>query len=181
LIKIKQMKPIVIYQGKYGATRQYAEWIADFIKCPVFQPRELSNELNSAEVLILGSSVYIGKLQLRDWLKRNAPAIENKSIFLFVVCGTPPEKRVQLEGYLKTSVPAGIIDKCSIFFLPGRLVYKKLSGMDKFLLRMGALLGDANTKKSMLTDYDSVKRANLEPLLKEIKKVLEKDRISEPV
>ena len=175
------MKPIVIYQGKYGATQQYAQWLADSMGCRVFQTGELTNELKSADLLILGSSVYIGKLQLRDWLKRNAEQFRNKTVFLFIVCGTPPEKRTQLEGYVKSSVPESLRERCHISFLPGRLVYKKLSGMDKFLLRIGAWLSDAQTKKSMLTDYDAVKRENLEPLIKEIKEVLQKNTIAETV
>lgn len=175
------MKPIVIYQGKYGATKQYAQWIAESLNCRAIQPGELTNELDSADLLVLGSSVYIGKLQLRNWFKRNEMRIRNKSIILFIVCGTPAEKRVQLEGYVKSSVPGSIRQNCHIFYLPGRLVYNKLSGMDKFLLRMGAMLSDAKTKKSMLTDYDSVKRENLEPVLKAIKEALHKDRVVETV
>lgn len=160
------MKGIIVYKGKYGATRQYAEWLSRELNIKAVSPQDCKAELAVCDLVILGSSVYIGKLQLRRWLNDNVAILNNKKLFLFIVCGTPPEEKEKLEAYVQSSVPPDIRMQCRIYFLPGRLVYKKLSLTDKFMLRMGALIsGDPKTKEAMLTDYDGVKKENLAKLL----------------
>lgn len=78
------MKGIVIYKGKYGATKQYADWVGEELGLSVVSATEISGEqLTPYNFLILGTSVYIGKLQLTKWLKRNMLFIKGKKIFLF--------------------------------------------------------------------------------------------------
>jgi menaquinone-dependent protoporphyrinogen IX oxidase len=96
----------------------------------------------------------------------------NKRIFLFVVCGTSPDEKEKLQKYVEASVPPAILERLHVYFLQGRLIYKKLSWMDKFMLRMGAMLTrDPKVKKEMLTDYDDVKKLNLLPLITAIRKL----------
>jgi menaquinone-dependent protoporphyrinogen IX oxidase len=169
------MKGIIIYKGKYGATRQYAEWLSQSLELTAITPEGCEGKLAACDFVILGSSVYIGKLQIAKWLKDHLAEIGDKQVFLFIVCGTPGNETAKLESYVTSSVPAAIRSQCRIYFLPGRLVYKNLSVMDKFMLRMGALLsGEAKTKKAMLTDYDDVKRENLAALLKDARGFSEK-------
>jgi menaquinone-dependent protoporphyrinogen IX oxidase len=172
------MKGIIIYKGKYGATRKYAEWLGMALNMPVTAPKKDSTDLSAFDPIILGSSVYIGELQLKEWLKENVSVIRNKNIFLFVVCGTPVNEKKKLEAYIQSSVPVEIRGQCHIYFLPGRMLYKKLSLTDKFMLRVGAMLTpDATTRKAMLTDYDAVKSENLEPLIRDIRKIAGKTGI----
>lgn len=166
------MKGIVIYQSKYGATRQYAHWIGSELNMPVVETGNLSaGQLNNYDVVIAGSSVYIGKLLIKRWLRHHWKSLLNKKLLLFVVSGTPPEKQEKLDRYMETSLPAELRDKCDIHFLPGRLLIKKLSFLDRFILKAGARLsGDEKTKSKMLSDYDSVKKENILPLLKAARK-----------
>jgi menaquinone-dependent protoporphyrinogen IX oxidase len=70
--------------------------------------------------------------------------------------------------------------KSQVYFLPGKLVYQNLSWSDKFMLRMGAMLTkDKKIKKQMLTDYNGVKKENLDVLVKDIKNYT--GRVSKPV
>ncbi len=165
------MKGVIIFQGKYGATKQYAEWLGKELALPVFTPDNYrTKDIINCDFVIIGSSVYIGKLQIKDWIKRNMPGLLSKKIFLFVVSGTPPEDRKTLETYLRGSVPFQMREKSRVYFLPGKLIYRGLSWTDKFKLRMGAMLTkEKETKKKMLTDYNSVKKENLDGLLKDIK------------
>ena len=175
------MKGIIIFKGKYGATRQYAEWLGKELALPVFTPENYrSEDLIGCDFVIIGSSVYIGKLQIKDWIKSHMPGLLSKKTYLFVVCGTPPEDRNTLETYLQASVPFQVRKKSQVYFLPGKLVYQKLSWSDKFMLRMGAMLTkDKKTKKQMLTDYNGVKKENLDVLVKDIKNYT--GRVSKPV
>jgi menaquinone-dependent protoporphyrinogen IX oxidase len=162
------MKGLIIYKGKYGATEQYATWLSEALKLPALQPGQVPpDQLAATDLIILGTSIYIGKFQIRDWLQQNAASMGGKKLFLFVVSGTPLQEKDKLESYIAANVPAEIRDKTRVFFLPGKLNYSGLSWMDKILLRMGAFFtNDAIQKKRMLTDYNDVRKDHLSALIK---------------
>jgi menaquinone-dependent protoporphyrinogen IX oxidase len=157
------MNAIIIYQGKYGATKQYATWLGEDLELPV-QPARIINgdQLERYDTLLIGTSVYIGKLQVRKWLKRNFQFIRNKKIFFFQVAATPPEQIEKRQAYNLEGIPAELLSQCEFYFLPGRMFMAKLSWLDRVLLKMGAkMTKDKDEKKRMLTDYDQVNREHL--------------------
>ena len=168
------MKGIIVYKGKYGATAQYANWLSEELDFPVSAAQDIfDRDLRPYDVVIIGTSVYIGKLKITHWLKENMESLQRKKLFLFLVAGTPPEEKVKLEPYIQAGVPSKLLANCSVFFLPGRLCIKNLSWKDRFMLKMGARLAkDRQAKENMLTDYDNVKRENLAVLVSEIKKYI---------
>jgi menaquinone-dependent protoporphyrinogen IX oxidase len=171
------MKAVIIHSGKYGSTKQYALWLGHELGVPVRSANIINYEqLDPYDTLLIGTSVYIGKLQIRKWMKENLEYIRNKKIILFQVAGSPPEDKVKRHVYNVASIPAEIIGNCEFFYLPGRLIMNKLSWKDRFMLKMGARLAkDPSDKKIMLTDYDHVKKENLAELVLEIKKKAEED------
>ncbi|MFX1704921.1 flavodoxin domain-containing protein [Chitinophaga sp. CC14] len=131
------MKGLIIYKGKYGATRQYALWLGSMLGWPVIPAgSETAQQLADADCIILGSSIYIGKLQLRKWLEQHGDAIISKRLFLFLVSGTPSSDKGKLEGYLAANISESLRSRCVPFFLPGKLEFNKLSWIDKLLLTM---------------------------------------------
>ena len=134
------MKGLIVYQGKYGATAQYAEWLRQDLSIPALSSDRCTDlDINEKEMIVMGSSVYIGKLQLEPWLRKNIATLKNKALFLFVVSGTTLNETEKLAGYIRNSVPTEIASNCHIYFLPGRLRYKQLSPRDKLILNIGAL------------------------------------------
>ena len=167
------MKGIIIYKGRYGATKQYAEWLEEELKIPAFSVENIQEEISDYHFLIIGSSVYIGKLVIKNWLRKNLESIRNKKLFFFQVSGTPPHETEKLEAYLLSAIPKEMRQKIEVFFLPGKLEINKLSWVDRFLLRMGARLsGDPKVNKKMLTEYDHVKKENLIDLIEKVKHFL---------
>ncbi|MBA2501185.1 MAG: hypothetical protein H0V30_15825 [Chitinophagaceae bacterium] len=164
------MKGHIIYQGKYGATRQYAEWLQETLKIPVSKPKDLTNkEFKDADYLVIGSSVYVGKLIISNWLKKNASDLVNKKIFLFIVSATPAHEKLKLENFL-TSVPAEIRYLIEIYYLPGKVIKKNLTLLDNTILHIGAwLTKDPVVKKRMLTDFDHLDISNLSELIDSIR------------
>jgi len=161
------MKGIIIYKSKYGATRQYADWLCSLLHLPAVVDDDFTGKnLQDYDYFVIGSSVYIGKLLIRDWLRKNMEVIRNKKIFLFIVCGTRPENREQLDMIVRENLAPELRNACTIYFLPGRMNRSKLSRMDRFLLKMGAMLTkNPEDKKNMSRDYDAVKKENLAPFL----------------
>ncbi len=158
---------MIIYKGRYGATRQYASWLSEELLVPVMQAgAENRKELQDADFLIIGTSVYIGKLEVRKWLQKSIDMLKSKKIFFFLVTGTPPSEKEKLQAYILAGIPAEILPQCELFFLPGRLIKKSLSWKDRFMLTIGAkLTKDPTEKKNMLTEYDHVRKENLVEIL----------------
>ncbi|HEY6504801.1 MAG TPA: flavodoxin domain-containing protein [Chitinophagaceae bacterium] len=165
------MKGLIVYKSKYGAAGQYAAWLSNELRLPLMQADDCDeDDIEESNFIIIGSSVYIGKLLIRKWLLQNAFALQKKKLFLFVVCGTEPDEKEKLESYISSSVPGHLRSQCQVYFLPGKMVYKKLSWTDKFMLQIGARLSkEPGAKQKMLTDYNAVKKENLDAILKDIK------------
>lgn len=169
------MKGIIIYKGKYGSTKQYAEWLGEELDLPVAPATEISGEqLTPYDFLILGTSVYIGKLQITKWLKKNLLFIKSKKIFLFQVAGTPPGEKEKRQAYNLSCMPGELVSQCEFYFLTGRMIRSKLSWMDRFMLKMGSRLAkDPEDRKTMLTDYDDVKKENILAIVTAVRKFLQ--------
>lgn len=168
------MNAIIVYKGKYGATRQYANWLGRELGIIVTRAEKIKGEqLKKYDMFLVGSSVYIGQLQIKKWLKRNLEFLRNKKIFFFQVAGTPPQEREKRQGYNLAGIPAELIKDCEFYFLAGRMSVQKLSTWDRFLLKMGArMTKDPVESKRMLTDYDDVKKNNLDEMINGINKYL---------
>lgn len=169
------MKGIVIYKGRYGATKQYAMWIGEKLKLPVASAdRFPTDELSKFDYFIIGSSVYIGKLEIRKWMKKNFGFFIDKKVFLFQVAATPIDQIEKREVYNKTSIPAKILERSESYHLPGRMKIKYLSFWDRFMLKMGArLTKDPFERQRMLTDFNNVKKENIDPLVGSVQKFVE--------
>ena len=161
------MKGIIIYKGKYGATRQYADWAGRELRLPLFEPVNAGREkLAQCDFVVIASSVYMGKLLIANWMKQHINLLQTKKIFLLVVCATPSSEKEKQAKIIKDNVPDLLLDQCDIFFLPGRLIIKKLSMMDRIFLKIGSMLEkDPVKKKAMQQDIDAVKPEHIHRLL----------------
>lgn len=157
------MKGAIIYKGKYGATRQYAGWLGDVLQLPVVEMEAAGPEIIARfDYLLLGASVYMGKTQHKEWLQKNTAILRNKTLFHFIVCGTPLSQKEKLEQIVKNNLPAALQRPASVWFLRGRMIIGKLSWIDRLVLRIGARLEkNPETRKQMLQDFDEVKQEKL--------------------
>ncbi|HRN57907.1 MAG TPA: flavodoxin domain-containing protein [Agriterribacter sp.] len=169
------MKSVIIYKGRYGATRQYAGWLGAALHVPLKTPEELQeSDINTHDFIIAGSSVYVGKLLIRDWIRQHAGILKNKKILLFIVCGSNNPK--DHEKIIRQNIPDGLFAPDNIFFLPGRLIQSKLSWKDRFMLNVGAMLvKDPEAKKFMRQDRDNVKIENMSAVINRSESLLAAD------
>lgn len=165
------MKGLVIYKGRYGATKQYAMWIGRALQLPVASSDRFPlDELCNYDYFILGSSVYIGKLEIRKWLRDNFRFLKGKKIFLFQVAAAPVDQKEKRQEFNKASLSTEISENIESFYLPGRMIMRNLSAWDRFMLKMGArLVKNPAEKKEMLTDFDHVKEEKVFPLVERVR------------
>jgi len=164
------MKGIIIYAGKYGATAQYAQWLADTLKLPALPAEKTRTaDLSRCDVVILGSSVYVGKLVIRRWLRDHEATLAGKAILLFIVCGTSADDINAQDKIVQNNLGTAVRQAAKIFFLPGRCIISKLSWKDRLLLHFGAMLAKEPAQKAgMRSGFDRMDRKALGELVREV-------------
>jgi menaquinone-dependent protoporphyrinogen IX oxidase len=165
------MKAIIIYKSKYGATKQYADWLSEETGFPAISSDKFNEtRLREFDTIIIGTSVYIGKLLISGWLKNNWYVLENKKLHLFVVAGTLPTEKEKLTACVKSSVPKELFNELSLTFLHGKLILNELGWFDRFMLKMGKkAMEKKNPSEKIPVDYNDVRKENLDPLIAQLK------------
>lgn len=164
------MHGIIIFQSKYGATRQYAGWIGKALQIPAVEADKVTpTQLAAADFLILGTSIYIGKMLLRSWLQQHESQLAGRPLFLFVVCATNPEEKEKLNSYVAQNVPASLLTHCQRYFFPGKIRFSQLSLADKLKVRAGSLMARLTGKQLDASDFDRLDESNTTPLLTDVR------------
>jgi len=163
------MNGILVYDSKYGSTRQYAEWLAESLQLPITSCAKLpAYRLKDFDFLIIGTPVYMERLRIKQWLRKVVKSLAGKKLCLFIVNATSPDEHLKREKFVANSLPAELRHASSVYFLPGRLRHKSLTWMDKLFLRIGARTLTPEQRKSIKEDVNEVKRENLELLIKTV-------------
>lgn len=170
-------KGVIIYESKYGATEQYADWLSDAIQCAAFRTDKISPaRLAQYDLLILGTPVYIGKLRLQKWLKQHLTNLSKKQVLLFIVCGTSDKEPEQHKRIIRNNLPPDFLARTKIYFLPGRCLPEKISIKDRLLLVFGSFMQkDPQIRRAMIGGFDKMDRARLEPMIQIATDYLKKD------
>ncbi|MBP7557967.1 MAG: hypothetical protein KA821_16945 [Chitinophagaceae bacterium] len=161
------MTALIIYDSKYGATRQYAEWLSIALRTPVIKSKEVTPAMiEKADLLLLGTPVYYGKFRLAKWLKKNEHNLLHKKMLFFVVGGTSNAEDRERNKSVKASIPQSLLLQSEIYFLKGRLIHSQLSFTDRLMMKMaGMRLKDPGKRKAMNADLDGVSPEELKPLV----------------
>jgi len=164
---------LILYQSKYGSTKQYAEWIhreipsqmADAEKCNAL-------EFTKYDVIIFGGYIRTGRIVIAPVIVENWNAIKEKKIILFTTSGTPPE-HPNISKIYNANLPQEIRREVKYFPLRGRMVHKDLSSYDESLVAVGRMMEkDETLKRFMTEDFDEVKQENIFPIMEYIKALL---------
>lgn len=174
------MKGVVIYNSRYGATATYANWIGSELHIPVYDQDDIRTEaLKRYDYFVVGGPVYVGKMKIASWIRRNRKSLEGKTIFLFVVCGTLAYETEKLNGIVAKNFDAEMFRQVKPYFLRGKMEIRRLSAFDRFVLKMGARLQkDPAERRKMLTDFNDVRKENLTELLTAIKIKISQSTVS---
>ena len=84
------MKILIVYNGKTGFTKKYADWIADELKCRIVSYKDFTKKaIEENDIIVFGSRVHAGKIER---LKKIKSQFINKSIQKLIIfaCGATP-------------------------------------------------------------------------------------------
>ena len=84
------MNGIILYQSKYGATKKYAEWLAEETGFPVLEVKKAKIEdVVKYDVLVLGGGVYASGITGLSFIKNHFKVLKDKKLLVFCVAASP--------------------------------------------------------------------------------------------
>jgi len=162
------MSGTIYYFTKYGATGDYARWLAADTG---FELRDIrKNPKTGAEaVAVIGSNLRMGKVGAAGWIRKNWHLLKGKKVVFFSV-GASKIGSKEREDILTRSLPKEMLDGMKVFHLPGRIVHSKLGWFTSRMFKSFAKYEkDEKDRKRAIEGYDDVKRELLEPVVAYIK------------
>ena len=127
-------KIAVIYKSKYGATKQYAGWIALKLGADLYEVSDIrKNDLKEYDTIIYGGALYIGKIKGIKFITSNYKKIKDKKISVFMV-GMKNFDQNYINLTLENNIPKEILSNIDTFYFRGKINYKELSIKDKILM-----------------------------------------------
>jgi len=144
-------KTLVLHYSIYGTTKKYAEWIAgdlggDLCAIADFNKGSLVNY----DVIVIGSSLYAGKIRGLDILVKNYEVLRGKKLVVFT-CGladySKEEHRNTIAKRIKETIPENIMKDISLFFLRGGIDYGKISRKHRIMMAMLNMILVSKVKK----------------------------------
>lgn len=128
------MEAVVIYESKTGFTKRYAEWIAEELKCDIFDYESVSlPSITKYSLIIYGTRIHAGKV---DGLKKiKALFANNTNIIVFATGGTPSAAENTINTIWKTSFSEDELIKIPHFYMQGGLNYGKMGVVDRLIMK----------------------------------------------
>ena len=159
------MKAAIFFTGKFGSTQQYAQWLGEATGLPVFDLRENPPEPWHYDLLILGTSIIVGKPTIARWMKKHWAMLWGRNILLYSVSGTAPG-HPDLQTWMQRHLGEEILSQVKYIPLRGRLDPGELPWILRTMLRLAARASrDPEVKRRMSAGFDYMDRNSLKPIL----------------
>ena len=131
------MSTIVIYKSKYGATKTYAEWIAEELDCKAIDAKDAKIEdLLGYDTIIYGGGLYAEVINGATLITRNLEKLDGKKIIIYSTAITPLKYR---EYYDKLVVEKNfkpeMLDKIKVYNFMGKMIIDDLTVVHRTALK----------------------------------------------
>ena len=131
------MSAIVIYKSKYGATRQYAHWIAEELKCKAKEEKAVKVEdLYNYDTIIYGGGLYAEVINGVRLITKNYESLKGKKLIVFSTGITPIECRDYYDDLvLKKNFEPEMLESIKVFNFMGKMLMDELSLVHKTAIK----------------------------------------------
>ena len=148
------MNGIVLYKSKYGATKKYAEWLAEATDFDCIETDKAKvQQLLKYDVIIFGGGIYASGIAGLSFLKKNISQLKEKKIIVFCDGASPYEEKAFEQ--IKSHNMKDEIKDIPLVYCRGAWNMDKMGFLDKSLCKM---LQKATAKKSPL-EYEPWEKA----------------------
>ncbi len=134
------LNAVVIYESKYGATRQYAQWIAEDLRCRFIERKSVEiTDVQAADVIIYGGPIYAGGVSGVSFLRKNFEVLKSKHLVLFTCGLSDPAGGQNIEhirNQLRKTLTPEVMQQMKVFHVRGAIDYSKLSVIHKVMMAM---------------------------------------------
>jgi menaquinone-dependent protoporphyrinogen IX oxidase len=174
------MKPIVIYNSRYGTAKRYAEKLAELAGMEVVASVNVTDTDSYDRVVYVGA-IYAGRvLGLKSFAENLSDGQELVVVTVGLTDPTDVENVQNIRNVIKSHVPEKFYDESKIFHLRGSIDYERLGILHRVLMslirhsasKLPVEKQDA-TAKAVLESYgrrvDYVDFDTLQPILKLLK------------
>lgn len=133
------MRTLIIYGSKHGATERCSKALKNKLRGEVVIvniKKDTVPDLNSFESIVIGGSIYAGRIQkeIREFTFKNANILKSKKIGLFVCCMSEGEKAI---SQLNESLPIELVSMATAKeHFGGGFTFSKMNFFEKFIIKM---------------------------------------------
>lgn len=149
------MKPIVIYKSKYGATKTYANWIAEELSCDAVDAKTVKVEdLKDYDTIIYGGGLYAEVIAGVTLITKNFDKLKGKKIIVYTTGLTPPDCREYYDKMvMEKNFKPNMTQEIKVYNFMGKMIMEELS-----LVHRGAIkaLKKLMSSKENLTEMEKL-------------------------
>ncbi len=126
---------IILYQSKYGATKQYAMWLQTItgFDCVQTQNSSLQDVLPYRSIILCGG-VYASGIAGLSFFKKNIDQLQDKKLAVLCVGASPYD--VNALAQLRAHNLTGRLEKIPLFYARGAWNEEKMTRIDRTLCKL---------------------------------------------
>lgn len=142
----------VIYKSNYGATRQYAYWIAEELDAELLERKLVSpDQLDKYDYIVYGGGLYASGINGVDLVTKNN--INNLVIF---TVGLANPETTDYTDIINSNISKELQNNIKIFHLRGGMDYNELGLVHRGMMAMMKKMTIDKKSEDQLTDEDKV-------------------------
>lgn len=127
------MNPVVVYKTKYGATKTYAQWIAEELGCECVDAKRVkADDLLKYDTIIYGGGLYAEVINGVTLITKNFEKLKDKKIVVYSTGLTPIDCREYYDKMVaEKNFKPEMLERIKIFNFLGKMVVSELSVVHK--------------------------------------------------
>ena len=172
-------RTVVIYKSKYGATEQYARWIAEELNCELIRQEDFKGkDFDRYDNIIYGGGLQAGGIKGFELIRKNRHRLAGKKVVTFVVGLSVDDKdnRMQVRDI---NLDKKELKAMTLYYCKGAFKPEAVTGLDKGIIKVCLSMlephrfvgTDAQKQlyKDMTEGADYIDRKYIAPIVEEFK------------
>lgn len=126
---------IILYQSKYGATKKYADWLAEMTSFDIAETKKANiEEVEKYDTVIIAGGIYASGISGMSFLKKNYKRLNNMKLAVLCVGASPYDEEAFHE--IREHNLKGELSGIKCFYARGAWNEDAMTFKDRTLCRM---------------------------------------------